>query len=378
MSVQPVSLRFLPGLFFPFTFTLMLSGSDATHRVYQTPTLAPLPRYPHAMVELSGVSKDYGKFRAVSGVSLSIRPGEVTGLLGPNGAGKSTIIRMITCLLAPTEGSVSVCGFDTVTQSQRARASIGYLPEFAPLYPEMTAKGYLAFRAGLCGLKGKQARVAVEGALGRCWLSDVADKRISAMSKGYKQRVGLAGAILHDPKVLVLDEPTTGLDPTQIRETRTLLKSLAVDGGGRVLLLSSHILPEVEATCDRIVIIARGTVRAQGTPAELLMVGGQPGYIVQAGRLTTPEQVERLRATLAALPGVAAVNPEVAAGLGGLRVVPGQSAGDLREPIAVAAAQQGVLLTELHMLRPSLEQVFMRATDAANDTATAGPSRGAA
>ena len=149
-------------------------------------------------------------------------------------------------------------------------------------------------------------------------------------------------------------------------------------GGGRVLLLSSHILPEVEATCDRIVIIARGTVRAQGTPAELLMVGGQPGYIVQAGRLTTPEQVERLRATLAALPGVAAVNPEVAAGLGGLRVVPGQSAGDLREPIAVAAAQQGVLLTELHMLRPSLEQVFMRATDAANDTATAGPSRGAA
>lgn len=314
------------------------------------------------MVELSGVTKDYGKFRAVSGVSLSIRPGEVTGLLGPNGAGKSTIIRMVTCLLAPTQGSVSVCGFDTVTQSQQARSSIGYLPEFAPLYPEMTAKGYLTFRAGLSGLRGKEARVAVEGALQRCWLSDVANKRISAMSKGYKQRVGLAGAILHDPKVLVLDEPTTGLDPTQIRETRALLKSLAV---GRVLLLSSHILPEVEATCDRIVIIARGQVRAQGTPAELLMVGGQPGYIVQPGRLTTPEQVERLRATLAALPGVLAVNPEVSAGLGGLRVVPDQRSGDLREQIAVAATQQGVLLTELHMLRPSLEQVFMRVTEVA-------------
>ncbi|HYD01651.1 MAG TPA: ATP-binding cassette domain-containing protein, partial [Phycisphaerales bacterium] len=158
------------------------------------------------MVELSSVTKDYGRFRAVSEVSLTIQPGQVTGLLGPNGAGKSTIIRMITCLLAPTEGSVSVCGFDTVTRSAAARANIGYLPEFAPLYPEMTARGYLLFRAGLVGLRGRAASAAVDGALQRCWLTDVADKRIGAMSKGYKQRVGLAGAILHDPKVLVLDE----------------------------------------------------------------------------------------------------------------------------------------------------------------------------
>ncbi|MFT3685662.1 MAG: ATP-binding cassette domain-containing protein [Phycisphaerales bacterium] len=213
------------------------------------------------MVELSGVTKDYGRFRAVSDVSLSIQPGQVTGLLGPNGAGKSTIIRMITCLLAPTAGVVRVCGFDTVTQSAQARASIGYLPEFAPLYPEMTAVGYLRFRAGLCGLKGREATAAVEGALERCWLADVASKRISAMSKGYRQRVGLAGAILHDPKVLVLDEPTTGLDPTQIRETRALLKQLAV---GRVLLLSSHILPEVEASCDRILILRGGRCGLRG------------------------------------------------------------------------------------------------------------------
>ena len=314
------------------------------------------------MVELTGVTKDYGRFRAVSDVSLSIHPGQVTGLLGPNGAGKSTIIRMITCLLAPTEGSVSVCGFDTVTESAKARASIGYLPEFAPLYPEMTALGYLRFRAGLSGLRGRVAAAAVQGALQRCWLAEVANKRISAMSKGYRQRVGLAGAILHDPKVLILDEPTTGLDPTQIRETRALLKSLAV---GRVLLLSSHILPEVEATCDRIVIIAKGVVRANGTPADLLKAAAQPGYLVQPGRLTTPEQREQLAVAIAGLPGVATVKVDEALGQGGLRVVVTDGGGDLREPIAVLAAQQGVLLTELHMLRPSLEQVFLRVTQEA-------------
>lgn len=312
------------------------------------------------MVELHGVTKDYGRFRAVSDVSLSIQPGQVTGLLGPNGAGKSTIIRMITCLLAPTAGSVSVCGFDTVTQSARARESIGYLPEFAPLYPEMTAQGYLKFRAGLAGLRRRAVSAAVSGALQRCWLTDVARKRIGAMSKGYKQRVGLAGAILHDPKVLILDEPTTGLDPTQIRETRALLKSLAV---GRVLLLSSHILPEVEATCDRILILARGRLRAQGTPQELLRLTSQPGYVVLPGRLTSKEQGAGLAASLASLPGVLAVNPDETAGPGGLRVVPDTRGVDLREPIAVAAAQQGVLLTELHMIRPTLEQVFMRVTE---------------
>lgn len=309
------------------------------------------------MVELSGVTKDYGRFRAVSDVSLSITPGRVTGLLGPNGAGKSTIIRMITCLLAPTHGSVSVCGFDTVTESARARASIGYLPEFAPLYPEMTARGYLRFRAGLAGLRGKPAVSAVGRALDRCWLGEVADKRISAMSKGYRQRVGLAGAILHDPKVLILDEPTTGLDPTQIRETRSLLRTLAVD---RVLLLSSHILPEVEATCDQIVILARGVVRASGTAADLLRASAQPGYLVLPGRLTSAEQLEQLAVAIAGLPGVSGVAADATLGAGGLCVSATESGGDLREPIAVIAAQQGVLLTELQMLRPSLEQVFMR------------------
>lgn len=311
------------------------------------------------MVELAGVTKDYGRFRAVSDVSLTIRPGEVTGLLGPNGAGKSTILRMITCLLAPSQGSVSVCGYDTVTQSALARASIGYLPEFAPLYPEMTARGYLQFRAGLTGLRGQAGANAIAETLKRCWLSDVAEKRISAMSKGYKQRVGLAGAILHNPKVLILDEPTTGLDPTQIHETRQLLRSLAKD---RVLLLSSHILPEVEATCDRIVIIARGRVRAHGTPQELLQSTVKPGYLVQPGRLTTSEQMVQFAATIAGLPGVSSVLADETLDKGGLRVVPLPDCGDLREPIAVAAAQQGVLLTELHMIRPTLEQVFMRVT----------------
>lgn len=317
----------------------------------------PLCTLSSAMVELSSVSKDYGRFRAVSDVSLAIKPGRVTGLLGPNGAGKSTIIRMITCLLAPTHGSVTVCGFDTVTESAKARASIGYLPEFAPLYPEMTAKGYLRFRAGLAGLRGKGAATAVGRAIERCWLSEVADRRISAMSKGFRQRVGLAGAILHDPRVLILDEPTTGLDPTQIRETRALLKSLAID---RVLLLSSHILPEVEATCDQIVIIARGVVRASGTPADLLRASARPGYLVLPGRLTSPEQLEQLAVAIAGLEGVSGVATDTTLGPGGLRVSSVENGSDLREPIAVVAAQQGVLLTELQMLRPSLEQVFMR------------------
>ncbi|MBY0309084.1 MAG: ABC transporter ATP-binding protein [Phycisphaerales bacterium] len=320
------------------------------------------------MVELTGVTKDYGRFRAVSDVSLSISPGEVTGLLGPNGAGKSTIIRMITCLLAPTAGSVTVCGFDTLTQSAPARASIGYLPEFAPLYPEMTAEGYLRFRAGLSGLRGDSARRAVAGSLEKCWLSGVARKRISAMSKGYRQRVGLAGAILHEPKVLILDEPTTGLDPTQIRETRALLRSLAQ---GRVLLLSSHILPEVEATCDRILVLAQGRLRAQGTPSDLLTSSVKPGYLVLPGRLTTPEQALRFAEALRAIPGVSAVESDASTGPGGLRVLPAPHAPDLREPIAVLAAQQGLLLTELHMLRPSLEEVFMRITQPREASAAA-------
>ncbi|MBA4119485.1 MAG: MFS transporter [Isosphaera sp.] len=243
-----------------------------------------------AMIEVRGVSKRFGRVWAVRDVTLSVTPGRVTGLLGPNGAGKTTLIRMITSFLLPSAGSVVVGGHDAVVRSLAARGLIGYLPESAPLYPEMTVGSYLRFRAGLFGIGRRRRGSAIDRAVDRCALADVRRRRIGELSKGYRQRVGLAAAILHDPPVLILDEPTSGLDPTQIVAMRGLIAELSAErplgGGGalggadasgrqgRVMLLSSHILPEVEQTCGRVVIMARGRVRADGTPGQLMRGGG--------------------------------------------------------------------------------------------------------
>ncbi|MBX9738181.1 MAG: ABC transporter ATP-binding protein [Phycisphaerales bacterium] len=240
------------------------------------------------MIDVERVSKQFaggggsaGGVMAVRDVSLSITDGVVTGLLGPNGAGKTTLIRMITGFLTPSRGRVRVCGHDAIEESGPARRCIGFLPESAPLYPEMRVRQFLSFRASLFKIPRAERASAIDGSLRRCELLDMQDRRIGQLSKGYRQRVGLASAILHRPPVLILDEPSSGLDPAQIRSLRQTIRDLASEPldeatakrtglSKRVVLLSSHSLPEVRATCDRIVIMARGQVRAAGAPDELL------------------------------------------------------------------------------------------------------------
>ena len=337
-----------------------------------------LPR----MIECRNVSKHYGSVVAVAGVDVTVKAGGVTGLLGPNGAGKSTLIRMLTSYLLPTQGTVTVCGFDTVNQSQQARQLIGYLPESAPAYPEMRVRDYLAYKAGLYGIAGSQRKGAIDRAISQCWLLDMASRRIGQLSKGYRQRVGLAGAILHSPRVVVLDEPTTGLDPAQILELRSLIRNLA-DGestpaipgghiGPRVVLLSSHILSEVQATCDTVIIMARGSIRAAGTPSSLVAARGSTRYIaVIAPAAGDAQAASAASAALAQVPGVSAVSTEQLSATSPRRgikltVTPAPGAGDLHEALAFAlqqAAQSraglGWLTTELRKAEPTLEDVFI-------------------
>lgn len=307
------------------------------------------------MIEVQRVSKVFGATRAVDDVSLSLRPGEVAGLLGPNGAGKTTLIRMMTSYLSPTAGRISVLGHDTVLEPQASRAAIGYLPESAPLYPEMSVEGYLSFRARLFGVPRAARKAAIASAVERCWLREVLRKRIGHLSKGYRQRVGLAAAILHDPKVLILDEPTSGLDPVQIAMMRGLIRELS---SGRVVLLSSHILSEVELTCRRVVIVTRGRVRADGTPEELTgRYDRSPRFTVEFGASADRSRVEPMLRAIAGVGGVSAAPSSSAATR--YTVVPTHGTIDLGEAIAAAARDAGLLLRELHRERPSLEQVFM-------------------
>ncbi len=208
-------------------------------------------------IEVEGLSKRYGDFEAVRDLSFQIGAGEVVGFLGPNGAGKTTTMRILTGFIPPTDGSVRIAGFDIFAQGLEARRSIGYLPELPPLYPEMTPLGYIDFVAKLKDVPRSKRKAAVERALSLCGLRDVYRREIRQLSKGYRQRVGLAQAIVHEPKVLVLDEPTVGLDPIQIREIRAMIRDLAATGG-QTILLSTHILAEVEAICQRVILIQRG------------------------------------------------------------------------------------------------------------------------
>jgi ABC-2 type transport system ATP-binding protein len=208
-------------------------------------------------IEVEGLSKRYGEFDAVRDLSFQIGAGEVVGFLGPNGAGKTTSMRMLTGFIPPTNGSIRIAGFDIFAEGLDARRSMGYLPETPPLYPEMTPKSYIEFVAKLKDVARAKRKDAVDRALGLCGLEDVCHREIRQLSKGYRQRVGLAQAIVHDPKVLVLDEPTVGLDPMQIREIRSLIRDLAATGG-QTILLSTHILAEVEAICQRVILIQHG------------------------------------------------------------------------------------------------------------------------
>ncbi len=218
------------------------------------------------MIEAKELTKVFPGIVAVENVSFQIGQGEIVGFLGPNGAGKTTSMRILSCFLPPTSGSATVAGFDCLSNSQKVRERIGYLPERNPLYEEMRVDEYLRFRATLKGLSGKSRKDRMGEAIDRCGLSDRKTQIIQTLSHGYRQRVGLADAILHNPEVLILDEPTLGLDPNQIREVRSLIQDL---GKERTVLLSSHILPEVEKICSRVLILNQGKLVAEGTPAQI-------------------------------------------------------------------------------------------------------------
>jgi len=305
------------------------------------------------MIEVQNLSKRYSTRLAVDDVTFSVREGEIVGFLGPNGAGKTTTMRVLTGFLPPTSGTARVSGFDVVTQSNAARASLGYLPESAAAYPEMRVVEYLAFRARLEGVPGGQVKARVAEALDQCLLSEVARRRIENLSKGFRQRTALAGALVHRPRVLILDEPTIGLDPVQIIKIRETIRQLGKD---RSVLLSTHILPEVEAVCDRVLIIDRGRIVAEGTPSELRgQLAGTP--VVRAVLRGAVDA----RAALAAIAGVSAVDLEDAPGETRARLTCLQGS-DPREDVFRLAVEKGWVLRELAREAMSLEDVFVRLT----------------
>ena len=304
------------------------------------------------MLEVQGLSKSFYGTPAVTDVSFRVESGEILGFLGPNGAGKTTTMRMITGFLAPTAGRVTLADVDVARKPLLAKRALGYLPETLALYPEMRVREYVAFRAQLCGVPGRDVKARVDEALGKCFVDDVASKPIGNLSKGYRQRVGLAGALVHKPKVLVLDEPTVGLDPQQIVKVRALIRDLRKD---HTILLSTHILPEVELVCDRILIIDKGRIVASGTPETLRHQMSQTPSVTVALKGEVPEADLVFRQ----LPGVAAAS-RIGAG-GETRVtLDGVPGADLRESIFKESVTRGWTLLELSPREASLEDVFVR------------------
>jgi len=309
------------------------------------------------VIEVRNLSKYYGAHRAVDNISFTVADGEIVGFLGPNGAGKTTTIRILTCFQPATSGSATVAGHAVFTESLAVRAAVGYMPENVPLYPEMRVREYLRFRGKLRGLDGAAREAAIDRVTQRCWLQDVINRPISQLSKGFRQRVGLADALLHNPPVLILDEPTVGLDPTQIRETRSLIRELAQD---HTVILSSHILPEVEATCQRIIIIHKGKLVASGSPSELRERISEGAKVI-AEIKGAPDEIG---AAVRQLPGVTDVRAERRDGWTRLAVV---AASDLRETIAQTAFARGWAVRELHRDAASLEDFFVKIVTGAHE-----------
>lgn len=307
------------------------------------------------MIEVCGLTKRYGRQVAVQDVSFTVGAGEVVGLLGPNGAGKSTILRVLACYLPASSGTVRVAGRDVFHEADAVRRQIGYMPENNPLYPDLRVREYLRFRARLKGLRGAAGRRRVDAVLEQCGLTDVAGKIIGTLSKGYRQRVGLADALVHEPRLILLDEPTIGLDPHQLRAVRAMIRALARE---RTILISSHILPEIEATCGRVLILFAGRILAADTPANLrrrLSAGG--------------EVVCEIAAPPAELHACWAAHPDVArfecapADDGYVRcVLMPRAETDLRPAVFALAVEHGWRVRELTRRQQTLEEIFLRLT----------------
>ncbi|NKF21218.1 ATP-binding cassette domain-containing protein [Solimonas sp. C16B3] len=302
-------------------------------------------RTAEVLIEARGLTRRYGPTVAVKELDLTLRKGEIVGLLGPNGAGKSTTMKMLTGNLAPSAGEVTIKGISLRAEPKAAKSHIGYLPEQPPVYPELTVDEYLRFCANLHGVPGKQLGDALTSAKRDCGLADVGSRLVGNLSKGYQQRVGIAQAIIHRPSVVILDEPTVGLDPIQIREIRTLIAEL---GKAHTVILSSHILPEIQAVCDRVMIIARGTVVYN----EPISATNNQSSVV-CGFRRPPQAVH-----LADLEGVDGASP-----LGdGRFIVSALKNADPRDAIVAAAATNDWGLIELHAQQRTLEEIFVELT----------------
>jgi ABC-2 type transport system ATP-binding protein len=305
------------------------------------------------MIKTEALTKQYGTLTAVDAVSFTVSPGEVLGFLGPNGAGKTTTMRMLAGFINATSGRASICGHDVDTDSLAARASLGYLPEGAPAYGEMKVRDFLDFIADLRGLHGA-ARTRVSAVIERLQLQSVLNQTIETLSKGFRRRVGLAQAIMHDPPVLILDEPTDGLDPNQKHEVHTLINDMA---GDKTVIISTHILDEVDAVCTRAIIIARGRIVADDTPQGLATRSRYHNAVSM--QLVRPEQLAAARDALAALPLVAAVEADEREAR--LTVLPREGA-QLLGAVSELTAARGIALKELHLESGRLDEVFRTIT----------------
>ena len=312
------------------------------------------------MITVSDLTKRYARHTAVDNISFNVEKGQIVGFLGPNGAGKTTTMRILTCFMPPTSGTAHVAGFDVLEQPLEVKKRIGYLPENPPLYPEMSTTEYLSFVGSLKGLSGAELRQRIDYVADRCAIADVKDKLLGKLSKGYRQRVGLAQAIIHNPDVLILDEPTAGLDPKQINETRDLIKSLA---GDHTIVLSTHILPEVEQICQQVIIINKGKLvatdsvnnlqnRARGVESLLVEVAGRNGNIDPAAVQRRLEQIN----------GISRVAVKDNRHNRWIFELDSRKDTLVRGDLARAVVEAGWDLNELRTAAVSLEEIFLQLT----------------
>lgn len=307
------------------------------------------------MIEVENLTKRYAGHTAVSNISFSVRSGEIVGLLGPNGAGKSTTMRILACYLPATSGTVRVAGMDVFEHSREVRRRIGYMPENNPLHLDMRVREYLRFRARLKGLGFKRARDRVDTVMEQCVLTDVSRRIIGQLSKGYRQRVGLADALVHEPELIILDEPTIGLDPHQIRSVRQLIKNLA---SAHTVLISTHILPEAEMTCNRMVIMYEGQILAADTPENLQALMSGKGQVL--AEIAAP--LEALQQCWADMPEIEHFDISAAEGEYFRCALTPHNGLDLRPRIFALARERGWDLRELTRNRHSLEDIYVRVT----------------
>jgi ABC-2 type transport system ATP-binding protein len=308
------------------------------------------------MISVKNLTKAFGRTVAVNDISFEVSKGEVLGFLGPNAAGKTTTMRILTCYIAPDSGTASVAGYDVLEDSLEIRRRVGYLPENAPLYMDMDVIAYLEFVADVRGIPREERSRRIARMVDVCGLGDMVGRTVGTLSKGFKQRVGLAQTLIHEPEILVLDEPTTGLDPSQIIEIRELIKEI---GKERTVILSTHILPEVEVTCTRVLIINDGKIVASGTPQELQSVAGGEDSVYVSLKSCGPGVEDKLR-SIKSVRSVSKVDGPKGDYV--TYLLKAKDGGDIAEEVFKAAVAGGWTLNELRKVTPSLEDIFLRLT----------------